>query len=438
VKKLARYVVLATAFAGMLVYGGAALADPGPNLAPDPDFESPVGTSYSTDGPCAFSQATDQSASPTHSLKIVSTQAGTCRWMSAGDAIAVGSARFLAASARLKTEAVDHGSAWLTVTFWTAGGSYVSGSSVDSGSVAGTQDWAAVSLLAPVPAGAAFMRLEFRLAGPGTLWIDDPAVEAKTREIFNTSPPVLTWSGLPTAGFTVTTTLGEWSDSPDSFAVNFLRCDAQACRPIPGAGGLIPNTYTLTNDDVGFSIKAQVFAMNADDPGASATSNAIFVRPPCQVFSDFCNVAPNPSFESSPEPDYTTAGTARFIWADDESRTGTHSLEIDSAGGGLSRWMSRPLPVNQDVFFVSAYLKTAQVDHGYAALTLTYWTAAGTYISGSAADAPTTLTGGNDWTQLLVPVSPPPGAAFVRVEFRLYGPGKLWIDDLDIEQLFGV
>jgi hypothetical protein len=437
VKKLARHVVLATALAGALLYSGAAAADPGPNLAPDPNFESAVGSSYYTDGPCAFSQASDQSASPSHSLKIVSNQAATCRWLSRIDAVPVGSARFLAASARLKTAGVDHGGAQLTVTFWNASQSYIAGSSVDSSPVSGTQDWTTVSLLAPVPAGAAFVRLEFRLTGPGTLWIDDASLEAKTREIVNTSPPVLTLSGFPTVGGVVSTTLGEWSDSPDSFAVNFLRCNALGCQPIPGAGAPIPNTYTLTSEDVGYSIKAQVFAMNADDPGASATSNAIVVKPPCQVFQDFCNVAPNPSFESSPAPDYTTAGGALFSWADGVSRTGTRSLAIESNSAGLNRWMSRPLPVNPELVSVSVFLKTEHVDHGYAGLTLTYWTAAGTYIPGSAVDAPTQVTGTTDWTQLIVGVSPPPGAAFVRVEFRLQGPGKLWIDDLDVEQKFG-
>jgi len=437
VNKLAPHVVLATTLAAALLYAGSAAAGPGPNLAPDPDFESPVGASYSTDGPCAFSQATDQSSSPTHALKIVSAQGGMCRWLSRVDAIPVGSAHFLAASARLKTEGVDHGAAQLTVTFWTAGQSYVSGSSVDSSAVSGTQDWTTASLLAPVPAGAAFVRLELRLIGPGTLWIDDVAVEAKTREIFNTSPPVLTLSGFPTAGGVVTTTLGEWSDSPDSFAVNFLRCNDAGCTPIAGAGGVIPNTYTLTSDDVGYSIKAQVFAMNADDPGTSATSNEIFVRPPCQVFADFCNVAPNPSFESAPAPDYSPSGSAAFSWVSGVAHTGTHSLGIDSNAAGLNRWLSRPLPVTPETSLVSAFLKTAQVDHGFAGLTLTYWTAAGTYLSGSAVDASVKLTGSTDWTQLSVGVSPPPGAAFVRVEFRLWGPGKLWIDDLDVEQKFG-
>jgi hypothetical protein len=423
----------------LLFYAAAAAADPGPNLAPDPTFESPVGTSYYTDGACTFSQASDQSASPTQSLKIVSTQSAQCRWLSRIDAIPVGASRFFAASAWLKTEGVDHGAAQLTVTFWSADKSYIPDSAVDSEPVAGSRDWTPVSLLAPVPAGAAFMRLEFRLTGPGTLWVDDAAVESKTRAIFNTSPPVLTLTGLPTVGSMVTTTLGTWTDSPDSFAVNFLRCNPVGCQAIAGPGAPIPNAYTLTSADIGYWIKAEVFAMNAEDPGTSAISNAILVRPPCQVFQDFCNVAPDGSFESSPDPAYYTAGDAAFRWAADVSHSGAHSLEIVSTQAGLSRWMSRvtALPVSPQVFSVSVFLKTKQADHGYAGLTLTYWTAAGTYISGSAVDSPTRLTGSQDWTQLVVGVSPPPGAAFVRVEFRLKGPGTLWVDDLDVEQRFG-
>src|SRR5205823_6320363 len=108
--------------------------------------------------------------SPSHSLKIVSSQSATCRWLSRIDAIPVGSSRLLAVSASLKTAGVDHGAAQLTVTFWGADKSYIPSSAVDSEPVVGTRDWTPVSLLAPVPAGAAFVRLEFRLTGPGTLW----------------------------------------------------------------------------------------------------------------------------------------------------------------------------------------------------------------------------------------------------------------------------
>jgi hypothetical protein len=156
------------------------------------------------------------------------------------------------------------------------------------------------------------------------------------------------------------------------------------------------------------------------------------------VFGDFCNVAPNPSFESSPESAYYSVGGAAFRWAGDVSHSGTHSLEIVSTNAGLSRWVSRvtALPLSPQVLTVSVFLKTDQVDGGYAGLTLTYWTAAGTYIPDSAVDS-SIMTGTQDWTPVVLGVLPPPGAAFVRVEFRLKGPGTLWIDDLDVEQRFG-
>ena len=59
-----------------------------PNLAPDPDFEASPFASYSTNGTGTFSWATDQSHSPTHSLKIVSTNGTLNRWLVETNAIA--------------------------------------------------------------------------------------------------------------------------------------------------------------------------------------------------------------------------------------------------------------------------------------------------------------------------------------------------------------
>lgn len=63
----------------------------------------------------------------------------------------------------------------LSVNLWTADGAYIP-ATVDAPSLAGTHDWTLQSLHLTAPPGAAYLRVELRLNGPGTLWADDVAV----------------------------------------------------------------------------------------------------------------------------------------------------------------------------------------------------------------------------------------------------------------------
>ena len=92
----------------------------------------------------------------------------------------------------------------------------------------------------------------------------------------NTARPTIT--GEPTAGEELTAEEGSWTNSPTSYAYQWQRCDidAIACGPISGATG---KTYGVRNADVGFRLRVEVTAKNANGSG-SALSNPSSIAAP--------------------------------------------------------------------------------------------------------------------------------------------------------------
>ena len=86
-----------------------------------------------------------------------------------------------------------------------------------------------------------------------------------------------TISGAAVVGETLVATRGTWSGNPTSFHYAWDRCDATgaACLAISGATGKI---YTVTNGDVGHTLRVTVTARNGDG-STSATSTATAVVP---------------------------------------------------------------------------------------------------------------------------------------------------------------
>ncbi len=83
--------------------------------------------------------------------------------------------------------------------------------------------------------------------------------------------------GTPVEGKTLTTSNGIWSNSPTTFAYQWLRCPQDGGAADGSNCGVIPNAtvsaYKLLAADVGFRIRVSVTASNADG-SASAASNA--------------------------------------------------------------------------------------------------------------------------------------------------------------------
>ena len=91
----------------------------------------------------------------------------------------------------------------------------------------------------------------------------------------NTAQPTIT--GTPAQGQTLTGTQGTWSNSPTSFAYQWMRCpasggaaDASDCAAI---GGATTTSYVVATGDVGSRLRMRVTATNADG-SATTASNA--------------------------------------------------------------------------------------------------------------------------------------------------------------------
>jgi hypothetical protein len=73
-------------------------------------------------------------------------------------------------------------------------------------------------------------------------------------------------------GSSLTANPGSWSDPAATFSYAWLRCDSNgACTAIEGA---VDSTYTLTTDDLGYSVGVEVTASGAGGTGM-ADSNLV-------------------------------------------------------------------------------------------------------------------------------------------------------------------
>ncbi|MGZ4283289.1 MAG: alkaline phosphatase family protein [Solirubrobacteraceae bacterium] len=109
----------------------------------------------------------------------------------------------------------------------------------------------------------------------GGPWPVGPASAYVNGTTTGASPPsntgVATISGTTQQGQTLSTTTGTWTNSPTAFAYQWEDCDSTGanCASIAGA---TTNSYTLTSNDVGHTIRVVVIASNSAGQGA-ATSN---------------------------------------------------------------------------------------------------------------------------------------------------------------------
>jgi len=80
-------------------------------------------------------------------------------------------------------------------------------------------------------------------------------------------------SGIPQVGVPVTADLGAWTNTPSSFAVQWLRCDTSGanCAPIDGATGA---GYVPVATDAGSTLEVSVIASNSVGSSQPALSPA--------------------------------------------------------------------------------------------------------------------------------------------------------------------
>jgi hypothetical protein len=92
----------------------------------------------------------------------------------------------------------------------------------------------------------------------------------------NTAPPTI--SGTPTVGQTLTASDGTWSNTPTSFAYQWLRCNGGGNNCTNVANGT-QKTYTLVGADAGNTMRVRVTATNADGSNAAQSAQTAPVTP---------------------------------------------------------------------------------------------------------------------------------------------------------------
>jgi len=85
-----------------------------------------------------------------------------------------------------------------------------------------------------------------------------------------------TIGGTPQSGQTLTATSGVWTNTPSSYAYQWLRCDGTGanCQPIVDA---TTSTYVVADADVGSTVRVEVTATDAVATSAAADSDATTV-----------------------------------------------------------------------------------------------------------------------------------------------------------------
>jgi hypothetical protein len=92
----------------------------------------------------------------------------------------------------------------------------------------------------------------------------------------NTAPPTI--SGTAMVGQTLTASNGTWSNSPTSFAYQWLRCNGGGNSCVSVANGT-QQTYTLVGADAGHTVRVKVTATNADGSASAQSAPTAQVAP---------------------------------------------------------------------------------------------------------------------------------------------------------------
>ncbi len=113
------------------------------------------------------------------------------------------------------------------------------------------------------------------VVGAAALIAATASAQAAAKPTLTASPALQGSVAHPFVGDKLTTTNGQWSNSPTGYTYQWQRCDAtgdrQNCVPIVGATS---QSYTVQKDDVGHTLDAVVTATNADGSTSASTNGS--------------------------------------------------------------------------------------------------------------------------------------------------------------------
>ena len=110
-------------------------------------------------------------------------------------------------------------------------------------------------------------------AGAVALGVAQPATAAPP---VNTAPPTI--SGTAQVGQTLTAGNGTWSNTPTSFAYQWVRCNAGGNSCVNVANGT-QRTYTLVGADSANTMRVRVTATNADGSASAESAQTAAIAP---------------------------------------------------------------------------------------------------------------------------------------------------------------
>src|SRR6266852_6581513 len=113
------------------------------------------------------------------------------------------------------------------------------------------------------------------VVGAAALIAATASAQASAKPTLIASPALQGSVAHPFVGDKLTTTNGQWSDSPTGYTYQWQRCDAtgdrQNCVPIVGATS---QSYTVQTNDVGHTLDAVVTATNTYGSASASTNGS--------------------------------------------------------------------------------------------------------------------------------------------------------------------